>query len=241
MTWSYYSRRMLAWFLIGGGFLALIYIIMSIGYAAESLGTMTFGMTFLSLPVMVSPLVFATSGTTRQMEVQLPATWAEKSAVYILFVLVAAPVAMLAVWYLCEGISWLCGANGDLYQEYIDMVKSQVKDGMMVNGKFQLSNITSTAAVILIGLYTVIAAKTHRGLKGILAMFGTLFAVGIFSGLYGFFVALKNFKTGVASEFNETQFIDNLNSLNFTLTIFFGVCTALLIYLVCRKVRQIQL
>lgn len=136
----------------------------------------------------LSPLTFARRDDT--LMTLLPAKPVEKWAFYIIFCLVISTCVIQGIWY---GADWLYAlvTSTPLLSDCL-MDRYEMKEVLFgLNNKSLIIGMSSiqSFAMILSVLYAILRCQRHRVMKGLLAMFGCMFTVGLISGITGFVVA----------------------------------------------------
>lgn len=249
LIWSYYSPAIMRQWIWT---LAVVFAMFGMAMLArllESMGLFSFINTLLFFPVYLGPLVF-TVYNDRAMQIQLPATAAEKATFYILHSLVIMPVAVLALWTSLNSLSGLIfGDDNGIYGYFLPTVlEGFTNSGISVLSPiFILQRLFMELTPVAVVLLTVLIARRHRVLKGIGAAIGTLLGYGIISGLIGFVVAIFEAKNvaALASENVGDEMVPEivnhiLSRLLNTLTGITIVCLTVTVILIYRRVRRMQ-
>ncbi len=247
LIWSYYSpaiMRQWRWTIVA---ISIMFGLALLARTIESTGLFSMVNTLLLFPVYLGPLVF-TVYDDRSMQIQLPATAAEKATFYVLHSLVIVPLAVLALWISLNSLSGAIFGDG-IYNYFMDtMLEDFTERGIEVlSPVFIIQRLFMELMPVAVVLLTVLAARRHRVIKGIGAAIGTLLAYGVISGLTGFFVAFteaNHLETLGKMDFSgeeATQFVtDIMSRLLNILTCVTVVGLAVTIVLIYRQVRRMQ-
>lgn len=246
--WSFYHPaiiRQWMWTLIA---VVALFLIAALARAIDSFGTFSLVNTMVCAPVYLGPLVF-TYYNDRAMQIQLPATACEKASFYIFHSLIVMPVAVLTLWLSLNGLSALWGNGITIYDYFMDHLLDEFTSAgiSIMSPQFIIQRLFMELLPVSVTLYTVLAARSHRVIKGICAAIGTLIAYGILSGIVGFVAALTNVQmfTGsseeICSDNRTVEFVTKMMSdLMLTLTVFSAITVVFFIYLIYRKVKRMQ-
>lgn len=245
--WSFYHpaiMRQWIWTIIA---VVALFQIAVLARATDSIALFLLVNTLMCAPVYLGPLVF-TYYNDRAMQIQLPATACEKATFYLFHSLIVIPLAVLVLWLSLNGLSSIWNDGETIYTYFT----TQLMDGLNVIGvnymswKFVLQRSFTELLPVSAALYTVLAARTHRVIKGIAAAISTLIAYGILSGIAGFITAYNNLQ-GLKG-MSEPE-IENASShlativmtdIVLAMSIFAAVFNILFIYLIYRKVKRMQ-
>lgn len=188
-----------------------------------------------------SPLTFAKRDDSLLR--QLPAKPIEKWAFYMIYCLVFAPIIIEGLWFGLNGIFKIFG-YGFSCDEVYEIVGMMTESNKILETIYPDRNLYMTlgaiqsAFYIIMCLYIVLRAKSHRTLKTLLVFFGFIFAIGFLSGIAGFIVALTQSLASTNPESLATAIIDRMQILiiiSYSISVFAGAILAYLSYGVLKK------
>lgn len=179
----------------------------------------------LSFMVYLAPLILARRGYDRIYERLIPATALEKLTFYLLYFLVVVPLATYLFPITADLILY---RNPDLLSETMQKMEELRFDYTSIT---PYSSMLQTALLVLVCLWTVVATRTSRMLKGILAVIGSMFGFGIYGGILGIATAIHKIDAGVSLNNPDAlanaiiEEVANFNAANIIwLIILVGVC-----------------
>lgn len=249
LIWSYYSPAIMRQWIWTIAAVIVMFGLVILARLTESTGLFSMVNTLLFFPVYLGPLVF-TVYNDRTMQIQLPATAAEKATFYILHSLVIMPVAILVLWVSLNSLSGsLFGYENGMYGYFMSSIMDDLdRSGIAVfSMSFIVQRLFMELMPVAVVLLTVLVARNHRVIKGIGAAIGTLLAYGVVSGIVGFVVALseavhlETVATGNdGDEFAAQVVTDIVGRLLNTLTVISAICLVATVIIIYRCVRRMQ-
>lgn len=157
-------------------------------------GIFTMIWTILPLLFYLTPVALAKNGDSRIIDRMIPARPDEKFVFYLLYTLVAAP---LAIYTLPTLACWLYTLIPDIQHEVmLNLMDIKSNIPSIIRG----INFFSGTAIVLTCLYVVLHARSGRVVKGIVSVFAAMFATGIIGAVYGISAAFREgFLDGLAN------------------------------------------
>lgn len=142
--------------------------------------------TVLGFMFYLGPIAFAYS--SRVTETMLPARASEKFTFYLIYSLLIIPVVIYGGWT----ILWVCFQWIDNVVPFWSLGKKLLTTGALefVDKPIWWLNIFSALPPVVTALWIAVTAKSSPVLKSIVGVIGTLFAIGLISGIVGVVNAL---------------------------------------------------
>ncbi|MCM1356777.1 MAG: hypothetical protein NC212_10285 [Staphylococcus sp.] len=167
----------------------------------------------VGMSLYLSPLVFARRDDN--LIAQIPAKVSEKFCCYVVFSLVIAPLVIEAGWYGTNIIFSLFGDKYDLTIYMYNLAEKAIDTSTFPSKNlFFVYSIIQSVATIMGVLYIVITSSTHRVIKGILALAGLIFLVGLIAAISGFVVAFREISNeSLGASINETSLNETRTNL----------------------------
>lgn len=176
------NRQLLVYAIISAIFAVLLLLPLD-GVAQAGIFTLEFSV----LPIMfqLAPIAFAKSGDTRVVDRMLPAKASEKFTFYILYLLVAVPIA---VYVLPEGAMWLYGKIPAIHTDAMMGVKNMHFGNPPI---VICMNILAAVAGSMTCLFVTLYARHSRIIKAVISTFAVQFTVGILGAVYGMYAVFQ--------------------------------------------------
>lgn len=176
------NRQLLVYAIISAIFAVLLLLPLD-GVAQAGIFTLEFSV----LPIMfqLAPIAFAKSGDTRVVDRMLPAKASEKFTFYILYLLVAVPIAVYA---LPEGAMWLYGKIPAIQTDAMMGVKNMHFGNPPI---VICMNILAAVAGSMTCLFVTLYARHSRIIKAVISTFAVQFTVGILGAVYGMYAVFR--------------------------------------------------
>ncbi|MDE6334669.1 MAG: hypothetical protein K2L77_08500 [Muribaculaceae bacterium] len=250
LIWAYYSPAIMRQWIWTIAAVIVMFGLILLARLFESVGLFSMINTLLFFPVYLGPLVF-TIYNDRSMQIQLPATAAEKATFYILHSLVIMPAAVAGLWLSLNSLSGVMfGYDNGVYGHFMSSVLDDfTHSGIdLLSTSFIVQRMFMELLPVAVVLLTVLVARSHRVIKGVGAAIGTLLAYGVVSGVLGFFVAINEARhVAAVAAINDggeemalqvaSEILSRLLSI---LTVISGVSLVVCIILIYRCVRRMQ-
>ncbi len=187
---------MLRMWIIAGGALLITYL----GLVADYCYRTTFGYplfsSVVSYIVFGAPFVFAL-GRERALELQIPATAAERTAVPVLFCFIVAPVGLSLLWEIYESIGAAFGVPSDLLRILNKMYAKGEPEltGFLdsVNYRsftYMLCGILGNITPMAFGLYAALIARRSPVMSTIAGLVIGMVALGVVCMIFGIVIAI---------------------------------------------------
>ena len=132
----------------------------------------------------LAPIAFAKTGDTRVVDRMLPARASEKFTFYLLYLLVAVPIA---VYVLPEGAMWLYGKIPAIHTDAM----MGLKNIHFSNPPLICMNVLAAVAGSLTCLFVIMHARQSRIIKAVISTFAVQFVVGILCAVYGMYAVFR--------------------------------------------------
>lgn len=195
------------------------------------------------MALYLSPLVFARRDDN--LIAQIPAKVSEKFCCYVIFSLVIAPLVIEAGWYGTNVIFSLFGDKYDLTTYMYQLAEQSMNTALFPSKNlFFVYSVIQSVATIMGVLYIVITSSTHRVIKGILALVGLIFFVGLVAAISGFVVAFREIANESFSTTNidetKTALLETLSPVFYYLYGFLIAFDIFVMYLLYRYIARQQ-
>lgn len=142
-------------------------------------GIFTMIWTLLQLLFYLTPLALAKNGDSRIIDRMIPARPDEKFVFYLLYTLVAAPLAIYMLPTLACRLYTLIPTIQ--HETMLELMNPKFNVPTVIIG----INFLSGTAIVLTCLYVVLHARSGRIVKGIVSVFAAMFATGLIGAIYG--------------------------------------------------------
>lgn len=235
------NRQLLVYAIISAIFAVLLLLPLN-GVAQTGIFTLVFSV----LPILfqLAPIAFAKSGDTRVVDRMLPARASEKFTFYILYLLVATPIAVYA---LPEFAMWLYGKIPAIQTDAMMGVKNMHFGNPPV---LICMNVLAAVAGSMTCLFVTLYARQSRIIKAVISTFAVQSVVGILGAVYGMYAVFRQgVMDGIAGkditrEQQET-FVQNIvsdftHATPYLVTVIslLAVYTGLMLWLTYRTLRK---
>ncbi|MDE7388169.1 MAG: hypothetical protein K2M97_02820 [Muribaculaceae bacterium] len=179
--------------------------------------------------LIFNPLIF-TKRSDMEITATLPATGLEKCVAVLGYSFVLMPLVIDVPLYLAYLLT-----DTPIHPDSSVLVNDVAVSSPLITA----CNVASTLAMIASCLWAVMAARTHRVIKGVAAALGVSVFIGMISAVYGFVAAIM--ESGHAAGVGPEQ-INGIMSRVFTVTLpLLSVYLIFALAMTCRAIRRRQL
>ena len=213
--------------------------------AGGSVQTALFTLCWAIIPYMVyfGPCMLTRYGDARIVERMMPVKASERYVFFLLYFLIAVPLAAFLIPELCI---WIYSKMPEVITEEMRMLSDMhLHQPLML----RMINILGCMATILTCLYTVQYARHNRLIKSIAATFGTQIGLGILGAFYGLAEVFKaGYKDGMEGKpacLDGDQIVSNLmqdlfngSPFGYTVVSILLIFTAVMLYLNYRVIAR---
>lgn len=230
--------RHLGWIVVT---VAVVYFILAFFCVVNSYYLYSLGTDLLLLPLYFGPLFFATY-RSGELFFQLPASAAEKTVFLVGYTLVVVPLVMTLTWLSMEAIGTMIGVGENVIHHFDYRLQQ-----MGLSSILTLGGVLANGVPVVVSLYVILSCTRHRVLKGIIAVFVSLFVLGIISAVFSFWIFYKTFvemESNNNGVFPEDFFYHVMREYMPTYVTVYGIISVILIlggiYMVYRKIKRMQ-
>lgn len=238
--WAYFEPKIIRQIIIGFIFIGIMYYSMAFACMVDSFGLYSFFLNFLILSLNFGPFVFAVT-RNRSLLITLPASSFEKAVFIIGYSIVFYPLFLLVSWWCFEAIGMMFGCQYNV-ANYFDNHISEI--GIMLNS-FNLPTILVDFVPVVVCLYTILSARRHRVLYGVISVISSVVIIGILNMIYGIYLFYKALMAaGAPDDISQDIFMDVLSESMPSYMVFYGVVSAMVLIfglILCwRKIYRLQ-
>ena len=151
--------------------------------------------TILAAVFYLNPLTFSRRDDT--LMALLPAKPIEKWTFYIIYCMLIVPCVIQGIWYGADFCYSAINSVPTLQDSIIDYYKPQIPNLKCSDWRLMLISASQAETLIILVLYVTLRCRRHRVIKGLLAILGYLFFIGIVSGISGALIAISNLSPAI--------------------------------------------
>ena len=220
---------------------AVTYLILALSCKVNSITLYSMGANLVYLPVYFGPLIFATY-RNRELLAGTPASTSEKAVLMLGYTLVILPGFVALLWLSINAIGSGIWPDVNVFSHFDSYFRDLGLKGFIYN-----SAIIASGIPILVSLYTILSSRRSRVLKGVVAVFATLFGMGLMGAVFATWLFYQ--ATQKILENNNVLPDDFMGALlRDTMPVYVNVYTAAAsvmviigIIMVWRKVKRMQI
>ncbi len=245
-TWRFYSPGMWQHCCISAAITAGCYGLALLGSFTDlSTGRFTLASFIFTAVIYCGPLHFARF-RDKTFTTQLPATAGERTLVMSVYSFAVIPAVILVSWYVCFGIASIFTDNYDVTGMFMNNFTPQMEASGFKMPSESLKSLQQLQDLVpaAVCLYVVVCSRRSPVVHGIVAIVGTIIAMGFLGGIYGIAVAFNSGLNDAAAgrDFNPEGFMQdfssNISSLIYVVAIFSVCAVGFIICLIRNKLAR---